>query len=283
MKKKAKQQSTIKKPSFYLYITEVIRAFKDFRQLSSFRKSFKNDFPADGHPVLLIPGFMSSDVSTLPLRRFIKKLGYVSYGWEMERNIGRVEKLDLLLIRIEKLHQKHGQKVTLIGWSLGGVYARQLAKAKPELVRQVITLGSPFSGLTEPNNASWLFPLLHDGKKVEELESPWLIDIPAPAPVPTTAIYTKEDGIVSWRVCMEQTVDEIHQNIQVTGSHIGLGVNATVWHIIADRLRYKKENWALFKKDPAMLESELTNIQTNGHPAEEDDQFRPEGPGVGLI
>ena len=130
------------------------------------------------------------DRSTLPLRRFIKQLGYVSYGWEMERNIGKVEKLDLLLKRIEKLYQKHQQKVTLIGWSLGGVYARQLAKANPEFIRQIITLGSPFSGLTEPNNASWLFPLLHDGKKVEELESDWLIDIPAPAPVPTTAIYT---------------------------------------------------------------------------------------------
>jgi len=283
MNMETNQKSKIKKPSFYLYITEVIRAFKDYRRLSSFKKSFKNEFPADGHPVLLIPGFMSSDVSTLPLRRFIKKLGYVAYGWEMERNIGRVEKLDLLLSRIEKLHEKHQQKVSLIGWSLGGVYARQLAKAKPELVRQVITLGSPFSGLTEPNNASWLFPLLHDGKKVEELKSDWLIDIPAPAPVPTTAIYTKEDGIVSWRVCMEQKVDAIHQNIQVNGSHIGLGVNSSVWYIIADRLRYKEENWALFKKTSVMIESELTKANTKKQVNEEDEQFRPEGPGIGLI
>ncbi len=170
----------------------------------------------------------------------------------MGRNKAKLETLYQLLDKLEDIYDEHGQEVTIIGWSLGGVYARQIAKEKPDMVRQVITLGSPFRGISEPNNATWLYNFISNGKRVIDLDPELLIDIPKPAPVPTTAIYTKEDGVVPWEVCMEEVEDDTHQNIQVRGSHIGLGVNATVLNIIADRLMYYKEEWVHFEPHSAV-------------------------------
>ncbi|MFT7605248.1 MAG: pimeloyl-ACP methyl ester carboxylesterase, partial [Saprospiraceae bacterium] len=153
---------------------------------------------------------------------------------------------EILLAKIEEIYKEHGEQVSLIGWSLGGVFARQLAKAKPEMIRQVITLGSPFQGVHQPNNVAWVYNLVSGGKRIKDMDPVLFQNIPLPAPVPTTAIYTKEDGIVPWELCIE-IEDEIHQNIQVRGSHLGLGVNHSVLDIIADRLLYSREDWAHFR------------------------------------
>ncbi|MFB0907638.1 MAG: hypothetical protein QMB03_05045, partial [Spirosomataceae bacterium] len=113
-------------------------------------------------------------------------------------------------------------------------------------VRQLITMGSPFSGLTEPNNISWLYSLISGGKKVNHINQAFLDSLPLPAPVPTTAIYSKSDGIVNWKMCMEAMETEIHQNIEVRGSHIGMGSNFSILRIIADRLQKDKHNWERF-------------------------------------
>ena len=129
---------------------------------------------------------------------------------------------------------------------MGGIYARQIAKRNPEYVRQIITLGSPFGGITEPNNVSWIYNLL-TWSRVEEVD-PWLIkDLPLAAPVPTTAVFSKQDGIVPWEVCKEPEEDEWHQNVEVRGSHLGLGVNPAVLAILADRLQYKQKDWKPFR------------------------------------
>ena len=241
-----------KKPSFFWFATEVGRAVAELGISIPYRKLFHNNYKGDGHPVLVLPGFMASDISTNPLRKFIKKLGYAAYGWDLGRNYGKLHSLELLVEKVEDIYAEHHQKVTIIGWSLGGVFARQIAKERPNMVRQVITLGSPFQDIEKPNNASWLYNLISEGKRVVDLDPLLLEDLPKPAPVPTTAIYTKEDGVVPWSMCMEKEEDATHQNIQVRGSHLGLGVNPSVFDIIADRLLYDEENWEHFDPKSAI-------------------------------
>jgi len=242
-----KQEKDCKRPSFFWLATEAVRAAAELGVSVPFRKYYKANECGDGHPVLVLPGFMASDFSTGPMRKFINDLGYTSHTWDLGRNYAKVTFINDLSEKLEALYEKHQQKISIIGWSLGGIYARQLAKKHPELTRQVITLGSPFRDITEPNNASWLYNLLPGRKRIVDLEESLLTDIPKPAPVPTTAIYTKEDGMVPWEVCLEEVEDDLHQNIQVRGSHLGLGVNLSVLEIIANRLQYKASNWEHFR------------------------------------
>jgi len=215
------------------------------------------DGTGDGHPVLILPGFMATDLSTMPLRSFIHKLGYKVYGWGEGRNFAQVEYINLMQRRLRLIYQRYGQEVSVIGWSLGGIYARELAKNAPEMVRQVIVMGTPLRGITEANNAQWLYELLKKGKYTEVADQAILQDLPTRADVPTTAIYSKEDGVVPWQLCLEDESD-IHQNVQVRGSHLGLGVNPLVLQIIKDRLSYTKENWIRFKTN-SMIEDLLVN------------------------
>ncbi len=249
--KEKNQTQTIKRPPLLMHLSEAFRAFGEFKKTTEFYRAFKRYKKGDGHPVLVIPGFMGSNTSTRRLRKFIKRLGYISYDWGLGRNYADLEEVNVLMELVDKIYAKHHVKVTLIGWSLGGVYAREIAKNRSDKIRQVITLGSPFAGITEPNNATWLFNLLK-GKQVEELDSEWLDGLENPAPVPTTALYTKEDGVVSWKICKEKKEDDWHQNVEVRGSHMGLANNATVWFLIADRLQYGPENWEHFKYDGSM-------------------------------
>ncbi|MEZ4903847.1 MAG: hypothetical protein R2822_19895 [Spirosomataceae bacterium] len=178
------------------------------------------------------------------------------YDWGLGRNLGKVEDIDRLLLRVEEIAMYHKSPVSLIGWSLGGVFARQIAKQKPELIRQVITLGSPFRNVIDANNATWLYTTLFGSQKVKDLDYSLLNTFPFPAPVPTTALYTKEDGIVPWEACMEMQEDDLHQNIQVRGSHCGLGMNSSVFMVIEDRLRYSINDWEHFKPK-GVLKSKL--------------------------
>ena len=236
----------VKRPPLFWLMTETSRAlfelgaFYPYSALSTIKKS------GDGHPVLVMPGFMAGDASTAPLRRFLEKLGYTPYGWDIGRNRAKEEYIETLKIRLKRIHTIHNAKASLIGWSLGGVYARQIAKDLPELVRQMIVLGSPFKGLTQPNHARWVYDLITKGDTERRVDERLLKDIPKPAPVPTTSIYTKEDGIVPWQVCLEDE-DDLHQNVRVRGSHIGLGVNPAVLNLIADRLSQDTENWKPFE------------------------------------
>src|SRR5215831_17014221 len=106
----------------------------------------------DGHPVLVLPGFMASDFSTRALRRFLRDKGYRTHGWKLGRNLGPNQATIAAMVgRLRDLEQRYDRRVSLIGWSLGGIYARELARAMPELVRQVITLASPFRDVEAVN------------------------------------------------------------------------------------------------------------------------------------
>ena len=244
---------TPSRPSLFLAFTEAGRALTELGISYPYQNFRKTKDEGDGHPVMILPGFMTTKTSTTMLRDFIDKSGYTVYDWGMGRNLGKVEYMDALIASVEKMYARHGQKVSLIGWSLGGIFAREIAKARPDLIRQVITLGTPFRDITQPNNISWLYTLISGGKDVRDTDLVILNNLPRPAPVPTTAIYSKEDGIVPWRACLEDE-DALHQNVQVHGSHIGLGVNQSVLWLIADRLKLSKNNWQPFK--PQNLVSE---------------------------
>ncbi|KRW62666.1 esterase/lipase family protein [Pseudomonas sp. TTU2014-080ASC] len=196
----------------------------------------------DGHAVLIIPGFLAGDSSTLPLRRFLDRRGYRTQGWLQGRNLGpRNGVVAQLVQQLNKLHDSSGGKVSLIGWSLGGILARELARQYPQWVRQVITLGSPLYGTPQTSTNVWrLYQHFNAGheQEVERGEG-------AP-PVPTTSIFSRADGIVGWKGSLEQQGKQI-DNIEVkSASHLGLGINPMVWFIVGERLAQKESDWKPF-------------------------------------
>ena len=151
--------------------------------------------PGQGQPVVVYPGYLTGDISSLRLRRSLKAAGYSAYGWELGQNRGaRADLLERLAARLAPVVQRHGIKAVLVGWSLGGIYARELAKLRPDLVAAVITLGSPFSGDPRANNAWLIYELLNDHK----VDNPPLqIETAVKPPVATVAVWSPVDGIVS--------------------------------------------------------------------------------------
>ncbi len=238
----------IERPSILWLLLEIRAIFELGATLISM--PWLKDCPmGDGHPVLVIPGLGASDTSTAILRRFLKEKNYAVHGWELGHNKGyNRELLSKMYKRIEELYHRYGgRKLSLIGWSLGGVYARELAKIYPEFIRQVITMGSPIRGhLKAPTNADWVYKLL-SGHSVEEVEPELLQSMAIPPPVPMTAIYSKSDGIVPWEVCIETEEKEGIENIEIGGSHFGLGHNPRVLWCIADRLAQEEGSWRPFK------------------------------------
>ncbi|MFD0917123.1 esterase/lipase family protein [Pseudahrensia aquimaris] len=201
----------------------------------------------DGQPVLVLPGLATSDKSTISLRTFLSAKGYPTYGWDMGRNYGPLPGIeDGLKSRLSGLADKYGRKVSVIGWSLGGIYARQLAKMMPDHVRQVITLGSPFSGDPRATNA-WKVYQFTSGHKVDDRDSHMGGHISDAPSVPTTAIYSESDGICAWRNCVEEGGEHL-ENIRVRSSHCGLGHHPAAVYAIADRLALKENEWKRFDR-----------------------------------
>lgn len=200
----------------------------------------------DGHAVQVLPGFMASNSSTVPMRRLLKGLGYDAHGWDSGRNI-RVD--NALIARLEnqlkRLNDDSGRKVSLVGWSLGGVLARELAKLHPDRVRLVISLGSPISDDRNHTSAARLFELLN-GKDPEPMRGGRFRRLDEAPPVPTTSILTKTDGIVHWRGSVQKPSRTPSENIEVHASHCGLGVNPSVMIAIADRLAQPENAWTPF-------------------------------------
>ncbi|MDC8754803.1 alpha/beta fold hydrolase [Erythrobacter sp. sf7] len=201
----------------------------------------------DGHAVKVLPGFMASNTSTAPMRHLLGRLGYDAHGWDSGRNV-RVDNalIARLEAQLERLNDESGRKVSLVGWSLGGVLARELAKLHPDRVRMVISLGSPISDDRNHTNASRLFELLN-GKEPEPMRGGRFRGLDEPPPVPTTSILTKTDGIVHWRGSVQKPAPTPSENIEVHASHCGLGVNPSVMIAIADRLAQPEGTWAPFE------------------------------------
>jgi pimeloyl-ACP methyl ester carboxylesterase len=200
----------------------------------------------DGHSVVVFPGLAASDISTLPLRAFLGERGYRPHGWELRFNFGpRAGILDRSVERVRRIRRESGRKVSLVGWSLGGVYAREIAKIVPEDVRCVITLGTPFTGDPRANHA-WRIYEMASGHSLDDRELMGRIG-EAP-PVPTTSIFSRSDGIVAWG-CSVQEPGAAAESIEVTASHIGIGFNPAAWYAVADRLAQREGRWRPFHRD----------------------------------
>ena len=201
----------------------------------------------DGHPVLVLPGLIASDVSTRPLRTFLKSKGYAVQGWQQGRNLGlRPGVQDGMVDLLEEMNDVHGRKVSLVGWSLGGLYARQLAKMMPERVRSVITLGSPFAGSPRSTNA-WRVYEMASGRRADEEDARFGGSLSVAPPVPTTAIFSRTDGICAWEGCREQA-SSMSESIEVESSHCGMGHHPAAVFAVADRLAQPEGKWAPFDR-----------------------------------
>jgi pimeloyl-ACP methyl ester carboxylesterase len=203
--------------------------------------------PGDGHPLLVLPGFLAGSGSTRPLRAFLAGLGYKAHRWKLGYNVGYSLRLHYgMRDRVSELAERYGEKVSLIGWSLGGVYARELAREMPDIVRQVISMGSPFRGQPGSSHLARIFDLFSQ-VRYQHLPSALLRDMATPPPVPTTALYTRGDGVVAWQSTVEVSDRPDVENIHVGGAHLGLGFNPRSLWAIADRLAQPLGRWRPFK------------------------------------
>ena len=199
----------------------------------------------DGHAVLVLPGLVASDISTKLLRRYLQGRGYDAHGWGLGRNLGpRAGIEDGMVAKLEALHDRSGGKVSIVGWSLGGVYARLLASRHPQWVRSVVTLGSPFTGSARATNA-WR---IYEGLSGQSSEDPRRMRHVQPTPsVPTTSIFSRSDGVVAWQCSIEAAGPQA-ENIEVIASHLGLGAHPAVLYALADRLAQPEGQWKPFDR-----------------------------------
>ncbi len=234
-------------PSKTLLLLES-RALSEFSAFCVMRPWLSLAPRGDGHPVLVLPGLLADDASTRPLRDFLKGHGYRVHGWKQGRNCGLRENVEAEMVaRVDELYERHGQrKISLIGWSLGGLYARHIAKIRADKVRCMISLGSPFAGPPRSTNAWQVYEWV-SGAKVDEhlsLSSGILSD---PPPVPTTSVFSRTDGLCAWQSCLNEETDAA-ENIEVVGSHCGLGHHPAAVFAVADRLAQPENGWRKFDR-----------------------------------
>lgn len=232
-------------PSTALMLLEAPRALAEIASAALVMPWLSTGMRGDGHPVLVLPGLMTSDSMTAVLRHFLESQGYAVYGWGLGTNLGPREGVEETLFkRLKALRMEHERKVSLIGWSLGGIFARELAKRTPDDVRLVITLGSPFAGSPLANNATTIYEFA-SGEKVLP-DSRGYEQLGVSPSVPTTSIFSRTDGVVAWQ-CSVESEGSLKENIEVLSSHCGLAANPVVFNAIADRLAQPEGEWRPFK------------------------------------
>lgn len=245
------QMSVAQRPALGWYLTEPMRGVLTFSTLPFAAPWLRRAPRGDGHGVLVLPGLLADDLSTGTMRAFLAGLGYAVRGWGLGRNLGPTDAvIDGMPRVLDQLATTTGRPVSVIGWSLGGVYARELARDHPDLVRQVITLGSPF-GLVDnrQSRADGAFQR-RARRHVDPARLPSREQLRQPVPVPSTAIYSRSDGIVDWHACVDPA-DATHQNVEVRCGHLGFGVDAGTLWTIADRLAQTPGECTPFRPPPA--------------------------------
>lgn len=233
-------------PSLWLLASEYRSLWEICVGIATFKPLSVISPKGDGHPVLIIPGLSASDASMTLMKNFLDSLGYTTFGWGFGRNVGLTEERILeLRDRLIYISELHGKKVSVIGHSLGGVYARELARLNPELVRQVITLGSPFTGHPLASTGTHLYEFM-SGVKMNTLDFKRHLDMRVKPPVPTTSIYSKMDGVVAWQCSIEQSCDT-GESINVRGcSHIGMASAPNALYLVGERLSQEEGHWNPF-------------------------------------
>lgn len=241
-------------PSWALMGFEPVRAVWEYAGMRMMDKSRLP--PGDGHPVVLFPGLASDKHAIGPLKAFCDKLGYTAYDWGRGFNTGPQGNpegwLDELAHEIQARVSTHADSISLVGWSLGGIYAREVAKRLPGRARQVVTIGTPFAGSSRQTNAGLVYRLLNGSEPAIDLAmSKSLRTAPD---VPTTSIYSRSDGVVAWQACIQPGDRADTENIEVAGSHCGLGWNAEVFGVLADRLSQPQGAWRRYAPSAAAMD-----------------------------
>lgn len=202
-------------------------------------------------PVLLLPPLFGTDFSTRFIRKFLKKQNFHAYKWKLGINLIRAYYLPQLENRLVSLYEKHEQKVSLVGWSGGGMLAKIVANRHPEKVAHLVTIGSPIWGIDGLQTyIKGLYEFLR-GQPLSERNEDFNAEIDAIPKVPITCIYTKTDGVVPWKNCLEsESLRPDVQNIEVYGSHSGLGANPAVLMVVAYALSQRLEGKKVDKLPP---------------------------------
>ena len=192
----------------------------------------------DGHAVLVLPGLFADDSYTAPLRLFLRAKGFEPHGWGRGLNRGDWDALeDAVLPLVDRLFRESGRPVSVVGASMGGLYARAAAHCLPKQVRCVVTLGSAAHG---PHRSNHVWPVFEQASGQDATA----MAVPAP-PVPSTSVFSRTDGLSDWQPCVQDSGDGI-ENVEVVSSHLGLAWHPAVLHLIADRLAQQPEEWQPF-------------------------------------
>ncbi len=237
----------LRAPNWWLLMLEG-RAPWEYASLVAALPFLKRLPRGDGHPVVVFPGLGANDYTTVPMRRLLDDLGHTTFPWHQGFNFGpRHGVLEACRAQIRDVAERHGEKVSLVGWSLGGLYARELAKEMPEHTRCVVTLGTPFAGHPRATNA-WRFYEFVSGHSTHDPEL--TANLRVPPTCPTTSIYSKTDGVVAWQCSLNDEAPNT-ENIEVHASHIGMGLNPLALYAVADRLAQDPAHWRRFDAEGA--------------------------------
>ncbi|MGA8257289.1 MAG: alpha/beta fold hydrolase [Nocardioides sp.] len=192
-----------------------------------------------GRPVLVLPGFAANDQMTGRLRGHLKSRGFRVHGWRLGRNIGLTDRLvDGLTERFEQVADQYDQPISIVGWSFGGVLARRLAHEHTERVARIVCLGSPWRADGERTRATGMFERSREKHGISDRALDLVTRLREPVPVPTTAIYSRTDGIVPWQGCrVDERAEPLAENVEVLSSHMGMVANPLVLRLVVDRLR----------------------------------------------
>ena len=187
----------------------------------------------DGHTVVDIPGWKAPELSGAAMRTYLRALGYDARGWGFGTNTGDPRRdVQRLTERVLELAEEGGSQVSLVGWSLGGVIAREVARRRPDAVRRVITYGTPVVGGPRFTAVARAYDA---GTSTAAEAVAERLDAASPIQVPLTVVYTRRDGIVAWQACIDRS-SPYAEHVEVASTHIGMGVDPDVWGVVADRL-----------------------------------------------
>lgn len=253
---------TIGPPPVGLFALEQGRALLELAGVRARRRVQEAAPHGDGHPVLVLPGLLAGDFSTAPLRRFLRELGHDARGWKLGLNLGPTSDLGVRLnARLGRLFERGRRRVSLVGWSLGGIFARELARANPDRVRLVITLASPFRDVSA-THAARIVPLLSRVGPLHEAHD-LRAALRRPLPVPTTSIYSRSDGIVHWQSCLEAPGPR-RENVEVPCSHTGMGFHPKALAVIADRLALPEGAWHPYRVEGTDSGADAEGVEEAG-------------------
>ena len=223
----------LKPPPFLTTAGEILTPF-EFTRLAAATPSLIRQKRGNGEPVIVLPGLGTSNVSTLVMRGYLSWLGYDVQGWNLGRNTGNVgELVPPVTEQVSELYALSGAKVNIIGWSLGGVVAREVARDFPHTVQQVITMGTPIVG--GPRYTSFGAAYERRGVDVAAIEARIAERAKRPIKVPMTSIYSKRDGIVGWQASIDRHNSQVEHH-EVSATHLGLGISPDVFKILAQKL-----------------------------------------------